>query len=458
MSVVELINKVVVPQNRVKALLSLLVPALVIIIQPINLSGNQAVIIGVLFLVVIWLATDWVNRNIACILLIICFLIFGNIPIKDVLNFPLSENMLMIVAALLLSAGVVNSKITEKISDFFLTRFCRKGFHLIIFSFLLAALLVFIIPHPFPRVVLLYAIYVEFLDKYKVSAEDKQVFLFSVTVAVIVTSTLLLNGDVTAVYGAFSFARINMSYAEYAKYMFPPAFISTLLVFLSYNMVFRKEIKIRFPKDVSSKNPGLNKDGLKALIVMLAVIVFWALEPIHGISAAIVATAGAVLMFILRIISLGEIKNLNYSVLLFLTSMAAVGRTLIGSGTAEKIRYAILPILPSIDSFWFVPVIIIIIMSFHMVLGSVFASLSICIPIVIILTEGFWSSEFVAMLVLSLVTFHFILPIHNITLMIGFSSGYYKKYHVVKYGIWLTPLVFFSVLLLYVPWWHYLGI
>ncbi len=468
-----IINTIVAPKNRVKVLISLLIPALMMLIRPINMTLGQSAVLGGLFLIIIWRGTGWVHKDAASTALLLIFLVFGNVPASQVFNFPLSENLIMIIAAYLLSAGIVNSGIAKKFSGFCIRRFCRRGRHLAVLSFILSALLIFIIPQPFPRVVLMAAIYMEFLENFQMTGNEKSVLLFSIFAATTVTSLLFLNGDVTANYAALGFAGVGLSYTEYIKYMLLPTVIASVLVLIIFCITFRKELGFSFVKaeggadsdtsgvtDSSGKSsaPGLDKQGIKALVIMVVMIIMWLLEPVHHISAAKVAAAGVILMFLLKVAGFRDLKSINISLIWFLTAEFAVGRTLIGSGVAEKIKDAILPLLPAMESFWFLPVILLIIMLLHMIMGSLMTALSFGIPLVIVLTDGYWLSEFTALLVLAVTAFHYVMPFHHVTVMIGYGSGYYENRHTLKFGILLTPLVMLLVIFCYLPWWKLMGI
>jgi di/tricarboxylate transporter len=459
------INKIAAPENRIKVFLSFLIPAFMMLARPINLTMGQSAVLGGLFLVILWWGTGWVHKDAASTVLLLFFLIFGHVPAVQVFNFPLSENLIMIIAAYLLSAGIVNSKIAEKFSGFFIKKFCRNGRHLASLSFVLGVLLIFIIPQPFPRVVLMAAIYINFLEKFEISKNEKSIFLFSIFAAATVTSLLFLNGDIIANYAALGFAGVYLSYTEWIKYMLPPTAVASVLVLVIFRITFRRELGFSFTGAESGGSTGsgpagsgLDKEGIKALVIMVAVIAAWLLEPLHNVSAAKVAAAGVILMFILRVIGFKDLKTINISLIWFLTAEFAIGRTLMGSGAAEKIKDAILPLLPAMDNFWFLPVIVLIVMLLHMIMGSIITALSFSIPMVIVLTQGYWPHEFAALLVLAIAAFHYVLPFHHVTVMIGFGSGYYENRHTLKFGILLTPLVLLLVFFCYVPWWMLLCI
>lgn len=451
-------EKVIAKENIIKVLLSLIVPIAVIMVKPISLNLSQSVVLGTLFLVIIWWGTEWVHKDVASILLIIVFLCFSGAGITNVLNFPCSTNILMIVAAYLLSQGIVNSGIAEQFSSYCIQRFCRSGRQLVIMSFILATILLVVIPQPFPRVVLLATIYSNYLKKYNLDRDSKSVLLLSIFVAVPITSILLLNGDVIVNYAAMGFADVSLSFAEWAKYMCIPTAAVAIVTAIVYIPVFRKELNVKFGDFENQAGITIDKGGIIALVIMSIVILLWLTESFHGVDPAIVALIGTLLMFATRIIQVKDFKVISPSLLLFLTAEFSIGRSLIGSGIAEKIKDAIVPILPPVDDFWFIPVIAGLIIVLHMIMGSVVTAISFSIPMVVVITEGFWSPEFGVLFVLVIVAFQFILPFHNINIMIGYGGGYYKNVHTIKIGIVITIITYMALFLLYIPWWKLVGL
>lgn len=451
-------EKIVAKKNIIKVLLSLLIPCAIIVIKPISLDLTQSIVLGALFLVIIWWGTEWVHKDVASALLIVVFLCFSGAGVTKVLNFPCSTNIIMIVAAYLLSQGIVNSGIAEQFSNYCIKRFCKTGKQLVIMAFILAVLLLVVIPQPFPRVVLLATIYSNYLKNHDLSEDSKSVILLSLFVAVPITSLLLLNGDVIVNYAALGFADVSLSFAEWAKYMFVPTSGVAVVVAITYMPVFRKELNIKLKNTEQLQNIEIGRDGITALVIMGIVISLWLTESFHGINPAIVALIGTVMMFLMRIIRFSDFKVISPSLLLFLTAEFSIGKSLIGSGVAEKIKEAIVPMLPSVDNFWFIPVIAGIIIILHMIMGSVVTAISFSIPMVVVITDGIWEPEFAVLFVLVIVAFQFILPFHNINIMIGYGGGYYKNSHTIKVGIAITIITYIALFLLYIPWWKFVGL
>lgn len=451
-------EKIVSHKNVLKVGLTLIIPAFFIIFKPILLTLSQSIVLGVLFLVIIWWGTGWVHKDIASVLLLVTFICFAHTPPTQVLNFVCSENIVMIVAAYLLSQGIVNSEVAEQFSGYCLTRFCKTGKSLVVMSFVLCIVLLIIIPQPFPRVVLLAAIYLNYFKKYEVEENVSKVFLFSIFVASTVTSLLLLNGDVIVNYAAMGFGNINLSFVEWCKYMTLPTVCLTAIIAIVYTIVFKPELKFTFKNTGSELKLSFNKRGKIALSIMAGVVILWLSESYHGLSASLVALLGTIAMFLTRIISLKDFKVIKPSLLLFLTAEFSIGRSLTGSGVAEKIKEALAPLLPSVNSIWFLLIIALVIMGLHMIMGSVITALSFSVPMLLAITEGYYSPEFVVFFVLVIVCCQYILPFHHLNIMIGYGSGYYENKHTIKMGIALTLIVIGALFILYIPWWKLVGL
>lgn len=443
--------------NYLKVLLSLSVPLILMFIKPIEMTLEQSIILGSLFLTIIWWGTGWVYKDVASMFLLIIFIIFGNTPIKSVFFFPLSSNFILVISSYLLSQGIVNSNVADNFSSFILSKYCYNSKRLVIMSFILGILLIFVIPQPFPRVILLASIYINFLKNTSVNEENKRVLIFSVFVASAVTSLMFLNGDVIINYSAMKFGGINLSYLEWAKYMALPTLVTSAIILISFLLLFRKNLNDKFNFEKEDKLV-VTKSGKKALLITALVVILWLTETLHGISSANVALLGTLLMFVAQIIKIRDLKVINVSLLIFLTAEFAIGKVLLGSGVAEKLSDSLIGFFPSAESIMYIPFIVFLIMFLHMIMGSLVTAISVLIPTLITLTAGNLSTEFIVLLTCASVCFHFILPFHHVSIMIGYGNGYYENRHTIKMGVALSAITVLVVLFIYIPWWKMFGI
>jgi len=440
-------------------LATLMVPIIMAVLKPMDMDINQSIVFGSLLTVIIWWGSGIVNQTLACFVLLAVFIVFGRTPIRSVFYFPLSSDFVLITCAFLLSQGVVNSKVADRISELVLSKYCDSALKLVICSFVLAVVLVFVIPQPFPRVILLSSMYINFMKEQQISQESKEAVLFSIFVAATATSLLLLNGDIVQNYSALKFGNVSMSYLEWAKLMTLPSFVVLILTALVFIMVFKKEIfNVNFTKRVSSVDPKMSKQEIISLAIILGVIILWLTESIHHISVSMSALIGTLAMFTTRIIGIKDLKALNVKLLIFLTAEFAIGKVMTGSGTAFKLSNYLTRFFPDPGSYLYLPFIVVLIMALHMVMGSLITSLSVIITSLIPIVSGNLSPEVVVLLTSAAVSVHYLMPFHHVTIMIGFGNGCYQVKHTLKLGLRLTVLTLISTLFIYVPWWRLTGL
>ena len=95
-----------------------------------------------------------------------------------------------------------------------------------------------------------------------------------------------------------------------------------------------------------------------------------------------------------------------------------------------------------------------------MFMGSVMAVLGICIPAFLTFTAGSGiSPTAIAMMVFSAINIHYVLPFHNLAILVGVGkdAGGYSATETMKMGIPLTVVVFLTTLVEAV-WFHVLGL
>jgi anion transporter len=450
-------RKIIESHNYRKVIYSLIIPLFFILFKPMAMNMNQSVVLGSLFLTVVWWGTGWIYKDAASIFLIVMFIIFGNTPIQKVFFFPLSSSFILVIASFILSQGIVNSKVADSFSNFVLSRYCNNSIKLVIMSFILGIVLIFIIPQPFPRIILLASIYINFLNKTSVEDEEKRILIFSIFVASTITSLMFLNGDVIINYSAMKFGGINLTFAEWAKYMALPSLVTSIIIMSVFILIFKKNLKTKFEFKKAEKFT-VTKDGKRALLITALIICLWLTEATHGISAANVALIGMILMFAARIISFEDLKVINISLLLFLTAEFAIGKVLSYSGVATNISEFLTAYFPSADSMMYIPFIVMLIMVLHMTMGSLVTAISVLVPTLITITSGNLSPEFIVLLTCATVCFHYILPFHHVSVMIGYGNGYFENRHTIKMGFALTVITALCVLFVFIPWWKLFGI
>jgi len=438
--------------------ISILLFILVSIIKPFGLNLNQSIILASVIMVIIWWATNSVSKTISSFTIILLFFIFSSSNAQTILRFPLSSNLLLIISSYLIAHGIKVSGLADRISRVIISKYATSSLLLIALSFILSFILIFFIPQTFPRAIIMTALYSEFLSKQDISNKSKSVILFSVFVAVTATSMAFINGDVILNNAALQFAGISLTWLEWAKYMLVPSIIISVLMFVGFIFAFYGDIKgNKFSVDKGNKDKTefTNKEK-KGAIITAVIIILWATESFHNINAAWVSVIGVLAMYIFGLIKIKDSKIIKPELLLFLTAAFAIGGVLNQEGIAGIIFGKILPSTSSDTMLIFFSILVVMIL--HMILGSSMTSMSICMPVLMSSLPTSINPIVMMFTIYTAINIHYILPIHHVVIMIGEGEGHYNTSMTMRYGAFLTVLVFISVYAVLMPYWKLMGI
>ncbi len=457
-------NKNKLIKNTVIVLLGILLALL----NPFKMDLNQRIVLSSLLVVISWWTTGYLSKNIACVFLLLMFILFGNTAPYEVIKFAFSPSFYLIVFSFLLSEGISNSKAADRLASLILERYGKSPIKLVILSFLFGIALIFIIPQPFSRVILLASIYGVFLDGRVENEKLKEILIFSIFLASTTTSMLFINGDIILNFSALEFGGVNINAQEWIHAMLLPSIITNIIIFAVFILLFKKEIWGVSFGDKSSPNidqEEREKSGkkvagqeVKAAIIMLLVVALWLTEGLHGINATYVALIGVVLMFASRILTSKDLKSINFGLLLFLITAFAIGTVMKESGVSNIIFTQISRIMPGQESSFYLLSMVLIVMALHMVIGSSITTLSVAVPSLVLMTEGMVNPLIVVLLSYISVNIHYIVPFQHVTIMIGSANKLYKDKLVMKFGLLMTILTLLIIGFVYIPWWKLIGL
>ncbi|WP_156782361.1 SLC13 family permease [Geosporobacter ferrireducens] len=448
-----------IPNSILLIAYTFIVPILIVLVRPLEMSIRQSLLLACLLLTITWWTTNVIKKNYASLFLLGTFLIEGSSTLRTIFRFPLSSNFFVIACSFLLSQGIVNSNVANRISKKILNRYGRTPYQLIALSFILSFIINFLIPQPFSRVILIAGIYTQFLSQMNISSRTKEILLYSIFVASTSTSMLFINGDIVLNNSALEFGRISIGWIEWAVNMGLPSLLTTLIMGISFCIVFRRDLKESLfiePEGGWEGTKPSDKEKI-ATLIMVVVVLLWATETYHHINSAVVAIIGTLAMFVCGILGWKDVKRVNIDLLLFLTVAYAIGSVLNESGIAHIIYGNLVNIFPKEYSPLYMLIIILTVMGLHMVLGSSITTLSVAVPGLIELTKGKMEAVPLVLLAYIIVNIHYLLPFHHVTIMIG-AGEYYTTKTVFRYGLVQTMIVLMVAFMIYIPWWRLIGI
>ncbi|MEU6137798.1 SLC13 family permease [Nocardioides sp. NPDC047086] len=125
---------------------------------------------------------------------------------------------------------------------------------------------------------------------------------------------------------------------------------------------------------------------IRALVVVAATVALWISEPLHGISPAVVALLGALAATAPRhgLIAIGPaLREVPWSLLVFLATTLALGTALVDSGAAAWLAGLVLEPLSAAPPVVFLAVVVVLSTLMHLVVQSRSARSSVLVPIVV---------------------------------------------------------------------------
>lgn len=460
--------------------LSFILPGIILIFPPLQLSTDQGIVLSALVLTIIWWATGVVRKSIASVFLLTVFSIWGSTPLTEIFRFPLSENFVLILFSFVFTEGIMNSGLTEKFIEPALDR-GSKGIHSLLWIIIgLNVILIFVIPQPFARIIILGTILKGYFFKRKLQEELIRILMLYTFATAIVVNMMLIRGDIILNNALIAIAGIEISEVLWIKIMGLPTMFFAGFTYLLFYLLFKKEL-VKYFNETKGRNdskeeinvtsiermnivkhfyqPGAltNKDK-RNFWMILAVVFLWMTEPFHGIGSAAIIVCGTMVMALFGLIKKKDLKSVNLELLIFITAAFSIGDVISNSGVADILFGPLRGLLPKEFGILYLLTIMVISMTMHMVLGSNITTLSVVVPSLMLISEGTVPIFGLVFIIHVSVSTHYLLPFHNVILLIGNGKGFFDSKQVARYGLGLTLLFPIVLLGLYYTWWQIIGL
>ncbi|PHH99584.1 SLC13 family permease [Fusobacterium polymorphum] len=444
----------------IKMFLSMLFPIIILIWKPFDLTFQQAIIVASTILVIIWWSAGIVKKIPASFFLLLMYYIFSGASVKTIISFSLSETFLMIIVTYLFSQGIANSGLIDKIFQPLLIKLVHTPCQCLIAVVGIFYLTMYVIPQPLARLIIVSSVLYHFLQHINIPKKTKNIIMYGVFVASAVVNISTKDADIILNNVAASFSEIPITNRLWIYYMFIPTLITCCLLGILFIYIFRKElIGIHLGKNKKrNKIKPFSIQQKLAIVVIIATILLWATNSIHGINNTLITIVSTVVLFAIKILNGEDWKAVDITTLIFLTAAFSIGTVMKFCGAADKVFGQLETIFPTKFSLLYVCVMILITMLLHMILGSNTTTLSVVIPGLMILCSQVIGSPIIVFISVISVAFHAILPFHSISLMIGASNNYYPAKYVTKLGLPVTLFVYLIVIGVYIPYWSIVGL
>ena len=299
--------------------------------------------------------------------------------------------------------------------------------------------------------------------------DDRGKLGFLVFAAAAPGSMFFLTGDSTlnplvAQYSAEA-GGMSPSFVDWFLYMSVPMLVALLCTLFLGLFLFKPSKELVYDREqIVAKQAALGKFSVKEIrtIVWLVIaIALWLTVSGDYIGWVTLAIGVSLAMPIIgEVLTPASWNAVDIKSLMFLTAAMAVGSVGGATGMNAWIADVVLPSSVPENIFLFALLVAALSMIIHMFMGSVMAVLGVCVPAFISFAAGSSVSPLaVALIVFTSINIHYILPFHNLPILIGEGkdAGGYTSKEAMRMGIPLTAVVFI-VVLVEAAWFHFFGL
>ena len=435
---------------------------------PGNLSpeGKKTLVVTVFF--VIWWVFNVVHPAYSTLLMLLGYILLGLESPDVVFHIWTMPLMWLIIGSFLIAAAVTKSGLAQRVAFFFLARYATSYRSLIVLTYVLGFILSFLIPHPFPRALLIMSLVRPIIQKSNMSREDAASVGLSVFIATTATSMILLTGDSTLNIATIGFSEISVGWLDWIKYMAIPGLFASILMMSLHLLVFKQKKPIFIDsaslKDEQEKLGSFTRAEKVTFMWVLIALLLWSTDFLHHIDSAWIAllvVVGLSLPVIGDVLDVKDINNgINWPIIFFVMGALAIGSVSASTGMSSWLADILLPATPPANPYMFASLVGGVTIIIHMVLGSALACMSIVSPPMVHYAAAAGISPLVpALLVYTAVAIHYLLPFQHVVILLGHGeTGGYGSRMVLRYGIPLTLIALIIIIPVEITWWIFLGL
>ncbi len=377
--------------------------------------------------------------------------------------------MYLIIGAYLIATAVKESGLGERIAYWYIDKYVSGYNSIIVSIFVLTFILSLLIPHPWPRAFLIMSVMAVVIKSANIPQVDAVKIGFTVFTASIPVSMIFLTGDASINPLAAQYtAPVDMGWMMWFKVMGVPMIITSLITLGMILVMFKPSQPVIVNHDEINRQrealgPMTGKEKRTAFWVVVAIIL-WMTDSIHGIDIGWVTLFIAVIMAFPKIggvLTPASWSGVPVQTLLFLTAAVAIGKVGGATGMNAWLAQTFLPSQVPGNMFVLGAFITVIALVIHMLFGSVIAVMGIVIPAMLAFTQSMGISPIIpTMLAYSVVNTHFVLPFHNLAILVGTGpeNGMYSEKETVHFGIPFIVVLFIISCVIELPWWKVIGI
>lgn len=339
----------------IKNILFFIIPILIYFIASnFIFDTKNLILISLLTTTIIFWATSIIpNYQTSLIFLFTC-LIFS-LSSKDIIFSGFSSSAFWLVfAGMLIASAIKNVNLSERFSTLFSSIKNPNYLNILIFINIFSLLFSFVMPSSLGRTVLLIPIAMIVAKNFGFKEKDKGytgimlAFIFSTVIPAFTilpanVPNMILSGLTYEIYG------FELLYSHYlVANFFVLGFIKNLILVALLYFMYNDTPKYTFYK--SEKNL-LTKDEKIVIYTTFTMILFWATDFIHGISASVIAIVGVLFLAnpTINIIKTKDVNSINFASLLLVAAIISFGNIVATNDYIKEILTSIINLYKSTE-------------------------------------------------------------------------------------------------------------
>ncbi|WP_142826915.1 SLC13 family permease [Planococcus soli] len=443
---------------------------------PNEFSYEAKVMTSIITLGIILWSLEPIPIGLTALIILLLMLLFGIADTSVIFSGFSSPATYLIVGGMMLATAVNETALIKRMSYTILKKWGSRSAGLLGSIIIIQQIQAFFIPSTAVRSALILPVSTMIIETTHAEPGGnlRKMIMLGVAFGGIISGTSVMTaaiGNILTVELLNRFAGINITYFQWFYYTFPIWLILIPAIWLMLLKVFPLPEEQRYFPAIKDEMTGkleelgpINAREIRCLAILLAIVIFWLTEPLHGLHPSVPALAGVVLMTlpIIGVAAWEPVVRINYNTVLLISVTLSMGYTFVDSGAATTIsQYLSVGWFMQLIQNPFTAVVIVIILAqiFHKMISNVATAVVVLVPIVISVAQNAGINPLAISFTTGLTClFGFVLIVESMPNLIAHSTGMISQKDFLKPGLYATIISMAATVLVAATWWNWIGL
>jgi anion transporter len=381
----------------------LLTAAIWLMRTPAGLSPQGQKALSLFVGIFVLYLTEAIPLAVSSLLVVPAAVLMGIAPVGPALSGFASPSAYLILAAFILAAGMVKTKLAERITYLILARTGSSPARITLGITIANIVIAFLVPSVTARTALMLPICMSIISLF--AAEGRSKFATNLLLVMSFTNTTIAAGILTStvpnpvVVEFLAKTGKFVTYTDWLIYGFPPALVITFFTWWFIQKVFKPEAELTpggADRMIRERLQAMGKTTTaewRMLAVFLLITVLWMTQNWTKLDATVVCLLGDCLLFLPKfgVLTWKEAnKEVSWQVLLIAGGGVSLGEMLMRTGAAKWLASSIFKLLglQGASVLLIIIVVMFIVQYMHLFFSTVLAMATALLPIIMAMAEA----------------------------------------------------------------------